>query len=50
LWALAWEAIAEAVRRPIIHRPGREPVLGALSAIEPAADSRYAGLLECVSA
>jgi len=41
---------AEAVQRPIIHRPGREPVLGALSAIEPAADSRYAGLLECVSA
>jgi hypothetical protein len=31
--------------REIIRRPGREPVLGALSAIEPATGSRYANLL-----
>jgi hypothetical protein len=36
--------------REIIRRPGRGPLLGALSAIEPASDSRYARLLECASA
>jgi hypothetical protein len=33
--------------REIIRQPGRAPMLGALSAIEPAADSRYARLLAC---
>src|SRR5262249_54889361 len=35
--------------REIIRPPGRVPVLGALSAIEPAHDSRYAGLLTRVT-
>src|SRR5262249_17723292 len=36
--------------REIIRSPGRVPVLGALSAIESAHDSRYARLLACVTA
>ena len=36
--------------REIICPPGRAPLLGALNPIEPANDSRYAGLLECVIA
>src|SRR5262245_12829618 len=36
--------------REIIRSPGRVPVLGALSPIESAHDSRYARLLACVTA
>jgi hypothetical protein len=36
--------------RELVHLRGRPPMLGALSAIEPANDSRYARLLECVTA
>jgi hypothetical protein len=36
--------------REIIRLPGRGPTLSALSAPEPATDSRYAALLPCASA